>query len=202
MDKKISDTLETDYDVASISKIAKGRFKRKITKMAVCFVLFAASVFLAVWFNSYPAAFIGCGVAALVFGVLLSGQFKGFSFYDYSEISGEMERFHKDVKVVSTTSVGGVGFGTKRQYDSYKRDEMRLVITISDGGKKCTYRPKNTSETHARYYEERGRAFHVFGTRYPVLLDAHGENWLCPICGEFNSRDEKYCDRCNNKIMK
>lgn len=193
---------DTVYDVESISKYTRARLKEKVIKISVFFILFSSSVFLAVWFNAYVAAFIGGVAFALVFGILLFKQLKNLSLTDYSEISGEIVKFHKDVKVVSTTSVGGVGFGTQRKYDSYKRDEMRLVIAISDGTRKCTYRNKNTSEAHARYYEKRGGALHIFGTRFPVLLDTCGENWLCPICGEFNPREEKYCDRCNNKIMK
>lgn len=196
------DIPKTDYDILAVLEVARRRFKVKIIKLAVYFLLFSASVFLAVWFNSSPAAFIGGAAVGLVFAILLSGQLKGFSWHDYSEISGEIEKFHKDVKVVSTTSVGGVGFGTRRQYDSYKRDEMRLVIKICDGKRTCTYRPKNTSEAHARYYEKKGQAMHIFGTRYPVMIETSGENWLCPICGAFNSIDEKNCDRCGNKILK
>ena len=200
--KKILDVPETDYDIFAISEFSKRMFRIKIVKLTVYFFLLFASVFVAVWFNSYPVAFIGGVAIGLLFAILLSKQLRGFSFYDYSEISGEIEKFHKDVKVVSTTSVGGVGFGTRRQYDSYKRDEMRLMIKIRDGERKCTYRLKNTSEAHARYYEEKGRAIHIFGTRYPVMPELSGENWLCPICGAFNSIDEKTCDCCGNKILK
>ncbi len=200
--KKMLDLPKTEYDIEGISEAAKRLFKRRVTFMVAYFLALAVSVFLTVWLNVYLAVFIIGVMLSLMFGVLFIRQFRGFSPFDYSEIVGNIVRFHKVVKVVSTTSVGGVGFGTRRKYDSYKRDEMRLVISIGDGKRKCTYRPKRTSETHARYYEERGRAFHIWGTRYPVRLEANGETLLCPLCGEFNSRDVKHCLRCKNKILK
>jgi len=190
------------YDEESILRYAKGRFKKKVVFSSVYLFLFVAFAFLAIWFNGYPAVFIGGGAVSIVFGIMLTKQLAGFSFYDYSQISGEIEKFHKDIKAVSTTSVGGVGFGTRRQYDSYKIDEMRLALIIKNSEERRIYRIKRTSESHAKYYEQGGDAVHFWGTRYPVRLDTSDERALCPICGEFNIIGETYCARCNNKILK
>ena len=190
------------YDIDVIERFALARYKKRVALIAVWLCGFLGAVFSAVWFNSYPFIFIPSVALALVFFIFLMRKLRGYHRSDRSQIVGEIIKFHKDVKVVSETSVGGVGFGAHRKYDSYKRDEMRLAITISDGSeRKITYRLKGVSDTHARYYEQKGRAMHIAGTHFPVRLDSVGDSWLCPVCGAFNSLGEKICDRCENKII-
>ena len=58
------------------------------------------------------------------------------------------------------------------------------------------------SEEHVKYYEEKGKATHIWGTHFPVRLESNDKNWLCPVCGEFNSVEEKVCAGCKTKILK
>jgi len=43
---------------------------------------------------------------------------------------------------------------------------------------------------------------HIFATRFPVRLDPTENEWLCPLCGEFNTEETATCGKCNNKILK
>ena len=80
--------------------------------------------------------------------------------------------------------------------------QTRLGIFIQNGDRVRGYFFNEGTEEHAKYYETKGEAIHIWGTHFPVKLEIGKENWLCPVCGEFNVNEEKTCARCKRKILK
>lgn len=190
------------YDVDGLVAAAKKNLRNSIAKIGVSIVVLALSILAIVFFGSYLFVFICGAMLACVFAILCNKSIKNIAFSDYSNTSGEITDVHKEIKIVDTTSVGGINpFGT-RKYDSYKNSEIRLGIFINDGEQIRACYLKCASEEHAKYYESKGEAIHIWGTHFPVKLQAENDKWLCPVCGEFNTIDKRTCSGCKNKIIK
>ena len=179
--------------------------RKKLVKKALLVIFYAAiliaSIVAVVSFGSYPLVFVIGAILFFVFGVLLLKKLKTISISDYTSAVGEIENVFKDVKTVSTTSVGGVGLGTRR-YDSYKKNEIRLTITI-----RCTealkqYQLNGITEEQADYYESRGPAIHIWGTHFPIKLGNEKGKWICPVCGELSEYANKACPLCKTQVYK
>ena len=126
---------------------------------------------------------------------------KQIKFSNFSSAYGEIADVHKDVKIVDTKFVGSIGLGP-RKYDHDNKSEVRLGVFIKNGEEVRGYFFNDGTEEHAKYYEAKGEAIHIWGTHFPVRLEIAGDKWLCPVCGEFNSNEEKTCTRCKRKILK
>ena len=79
---------------------------------------------------------------------------------------------------------------------------VSAIFYINDGEQIRACYLKCASEEHAQYYESKGEVIHIWGTHFPVKLQAENDKWLCPVCGEFNTIDKRTCSRCKNKIIK
>ena len=189
------------YDVDGLAAKAKKNLRNSIVKIIVAAVILTLSILAIVFFGSYMLVFIGGIVLACVSAFMCYKRAKQISFTDYSSACGEIADVHKDVKIVDTKIVGGIGFGP-RKYDSYKKSEVRLGVFIKNGEEVRGYFFNDGTEEHAKYYEAKGEAIHIWGTHFPVKLDIGKEKWLCPVCGEFNANEEKTCTRCKRKILK
>lgn len=189
------------YDVDSLVAEAKKDLRNSIVKISISAAVLTLSILAIIFFGSYMLVFIGGIVLACISAFLCYKWVKQISFADYSSACGEIADVHKDVKIVDTKIVGGIGFGP-RKYDSYKKSEVRLGVFIKNGEEVRGYFFNDGTEEHAKYYEARGEAIHIWGTHFPVRLEIAGDKWLCPVCGEFNPNEEKTCTRCKKKILK
>ena len=188
------------YDVDGLVAEAKKNLRNSIVKISIAAVVLTLSILAIVFFGSYMLVFIGGIVLACVSAFMCYKWVKQISFADYSSACGEIVDVHKDVKTVDTKVVGGIGLG-QRKYDSYNKSEVRLGVFIQDGEQVRGYFFNDGTEEHAKYYEAKGEAIHIWGTHFPVRLEIAGDKWLCPVCGEFNFNREKTCTRCKKKII-
>ena len=188
------------YDVDSLVAEAKKDLRNSIVKIGITAVILTLSILAIIFFGSYMLVFIGGIVLACVSAFVCYKWVKKISFTDYSSACGEIADVHKDVKIVDTKIVGGIGFGP-RKYDSYKKSEVRLGVFIKKGEEVRGYFFNDGTEEHAKYYEAKGEAIHIWGTHFPVKLEIAGDKWLCPVCGEFNASEEKSCKRCKKKVL-
>ena len=194
--------IKTQYDVAGLVSTAKANLYKFVAKIVICVFLLVLSILAIILYGSYMLVFIGGIIVACISAFFCSKLIKNFAFSDYSSASGEIVDIHKEIKIVDTMSVGGINpFGTRR-FDNYKKNEVRLGIFIQNGNqvRGCFF--NEGTEEHAKYYETKGEAIHIWGTHFPVKLKIGKEQWLCPICGEFNVNEEKTCARCKRKILK
>ena len=194
--------IKTQYDVAGLVALAKGNLCKFLTKIVLFSILFVISILAIIFYGSYMLVFIGGIILACISVFVCSKLIKQFAFSDYSSAIGEIVDIHKEIKIVDTMSVGGINpFGTRR-FDNYKKNEVRLGIFIQNGNQVCGCFFNEGTEEHAKYYETKGEAIHIWGTHFPVKLEIGKEQWLCPVCGEFNANEEKTCARCKRKILK
>ena len=189
------------YDVDGLVAEAKKNLRNSIVKIGIAAVVLTLSILAIIFFGSYMLMFIGGIILACVSAFLCYKWVKQITFADYSSACGEIADVHKDVKIVDTKIVGGIGFGP-RKYDSYKKSEVRLGVFIKNGEEVRGYFFNDGTEEHAKYYETKGEAIHIWGTHFPVRLEIAGDKWLCPVCGEFNASEEKTCTRCKKKILR
>lgn len=188
------------YDVDGLVTEAKKNLCNSIVKISVTAVVLVLSILAVVFFGSNMLVFIGGIALACVSAFTCYKRVRQIKFADYSSACGEIADVHKDVKIVDTKIVGGIGFGP-RKYDSYKKSEVRLGVFIKNGEEVRGYFFNDGTEEHAKYYEAKGEAIHIWGTHFPVRLEIEGDKWLCPVCGEFNASEEKTCTRCKKKIL-
>ena len=196
---KNSDSLI--YDVDGLVAETKKNLRNSIVKISIAAVVLALSILAIIFFGSYMLVFIVGIVLACVSAFMCCKWAKRIAFSDYSSTCGEIVDVHKDVKIVDTKVVGSIGLGP-RKYDSYNKSEVRLEVFIQEGEQVRGYFFNDGTEEHAKYYEAKGEAIHIWGTHFPVRLEIAGDKWLCPVCGEFNPNEEKTCTRCKRKILK
>lgn len=189
------------YDVDGLVAEAKKDLRNSIVKISISAAVLTLSILAIIFFGSYMLVFIGGIVLACISAFMCYKWVKQISFADYSSACGEIEDVHKEIKIVDTKIVGGIGFGP-RKYDSYNKSEVRLGVFIKNGEQVRGYFFNDGTEEHAKYYEAKGAAIHIWGTHFPVRLEIAGDKWLCPVCGEFNASEEKTCTRCKKKILR
>ena len=189
------------YDVDGLVAEAKKNLRNSIVKISIAAVVLTLSILAIVFFGSYMLVFIGGIVLACVSAFMCYKWVKQISFADYSSACGEIVNVHKEIKTVRSAGVGGINpFGT-RKYSNYVTNEVRLGVFIQEGEQVRGYFFNDGTEEHAKYYEAKGEAIHIWGTHFPVRLEIAGDKWLCPVCGEFNANEEKICTRCKKKIL-
>ena len=193
--------MDISYDIEEIVKFSKRKLGKSIALLSLYAVLFMASALTVVFYGGYLPMFIAAIVSALFFTFLYKRQFNKTVFSDFKSSRGYATKIHKDVKTVRGI-VGGINPFGARMYDSYRKNEIRLDIFIDDNGEIDCYHIAGITDKHVEYYENKGRMLHIFGAHFPVREDIDGEEWLCPICGEFNSVCDRTCSGCKNKILK
>ena len=193
----------TDYDIEALVRSGKKEFTKSILLIALyALLLLGSALVVAFWHSCLPAFIIGVLVGCVMLFLLLR-EIKRLRFSDYNRFVGEIEAVHKEVKTVPTGKVGGINPFGVRKYDQDAKKEIRLIILINDEKRVRTYYLNDVTEEHAAYYEAKGKAVHIWGTHFPVRLDACEGKWLCPVCGEFGvSGGEKTCARCKRKVLK
>lgn len=194
--------IDTDYDVEFLVFSAKKNLNKSLIMLGLYSVILAVSVLSVIFWGSCVPIFVIGIVATCVCAFLILKRLKAIRISDFKTSQGEIVDIHKEIKIIDTMSVGGINpFGT-RKFDNYKKNEIRLGIFFHDGDTVCGYFFNDGTEEHAKYYETKGKAIHIWGTHFPVKLEIGKEQWLCPICGEFNVNEEKTCARCKRKILK
>ena len=202
MDKNALTKIVTHYDVESLTNRSKKLFRKIVFQISIYALLFVLSILAIIFLGQYLWVFILGIITAGISAFMCTKQFKKISFADCNNAIGEIAEVHKEIKIIRTTKVGGINpFGVRR-YDQDAKNEIRLGIFIKNGEQVRGCFLNDGTEEHAKYYEAKGKAMHIWGTHFPVKLEIGKEKWLCPFCGEFNENEENDCVRCNKRIMK
>ncbi len=202
MDARTQSEMSIPYDVASIVSSAKINLRNFAVRIAIYSILLVLGVLAVIFYGSHLLVFT-CGVILACVSAFLCGKLiKNFALSNYSSASGEIANIHKEIKTVRTTKVGDINPFGVRKYDQDGKNEIRLGVFIKDGEKVHGYFLNDVTEDHTKYYESKGEAIHIWGTHFPVKLEIGKDQWLCPVCGEFNVSGEKTCVRCKRKVLK
>ena len=201
MNKILADVNST-YDVEGIIKETKKEYVRNYVVLALWALLcliggLGAALLMEKFVWVLP-------IGAII--VLVSGAFGRRCLnkinVNLSAAYGEIAEVHKEVRV-KRSIIGGYGMYVKREYDAFAADTSAITVFIrGKNGATLSYVLIGVSERHVKYYEAKGEAIHIPRTVFPVKLDFDNENWLCPICGEFNGIHDKNCRSCRKRIIK
>ena len=189
------------YDVDGLVAEAKKDLRNSIVKISISAVILTLSILAIIFFGSYMLVFISGIVLACISVFLCYKRVKQISFADYSSACGEIADVLKESTTVRSIT-GGYGMYVTRKYDAFAKSAIRLTASLKNENDVHFYVMEGATEEHAKYYEAKGEAIHIWGTHFPVKLEIDKEKWLCPVCGKFNENEEKYCARCNRKILK
>ncbi len=191
------------YDVRNIVSIARRKSLRSILIIALSVALFALSILAIVLYSSYIAVFLIGAVLVCLSAFACGRELKKMNSTDFSSAYGEIVDVHKEVVFVRHIASRGLYLFGPRRYDTYRHTEIRLTVYIRENDDDVYYYYlRGVTEEQAEYYESRGTAMHLLGTRFPVRLEDKSGKWLCPICGEFNPDGEKLCRWCKSRILK
>lgn len=188
------------YDVDGLAAEAKKNLRNYIVKTGIAAVVLTLSILAIVFFGSYMLVFIGGIVLACVSAFMCYKLVKQISFADYSSACGEIADVFKESTTVRSIT-GGYGMYVTRKYDAFAKAAIRLTVSLKNENDVRSYILEGVTEEHSNYYEAKGEAIHIWGTRFPVRLEIGNDKWLCPVCGEFNANKEKTCNRCKKKII-
>ena len=188
------------YDIDGLVAESKKNLRNSIVKISISAVVLALSILAMVFFGSYMLVFISGIVLACVSAFMCYKWGKQIAFSDYSSTSGEIADVFKESTTVRSIT-GGYGMYVTRKYDAFAKAAIRLTVSLKNENDVRSYILEGVTEEHSNYYEAKGEAIHIWGTRFPVRLEIGNDKWLCPVCGEFNANEEKTCERCKKKII-
>lgn len=195
-------TEPSPYDLQSIQRSAGRTFRICVSLTATFAALLLMSAAALIFYGKQPAVFIISAIILCASAAILAKQLRELGRIDRSLAYGEIVDVHKEVKAVSTTSVGGVNPFGMRRYDSYKREDTRLTVSIREGDDDVfVYYLNGVTADHVEYYEAAGKALHIPGTRFPLRLNVEDDVYLCPFCGEFNTGTAKTCSSCRSQVF-
>ena len=193
--------IDTDYDVEFLIFSAKKNLNKSLLMLGLYSVILAVSVLSVIFWGSCVPIFVIGIVATCVCAFLILKRLKAIRISDFKTSQGEIVDVLKESTTVRSIT-GGYGMYVTRKYDAFSKAAIRLTISIKNNDEIHSYMLDGVTEEHAQYYEQKGDAIHIYGTHFPVKIDIDHGNWLCPVCGEFNSSGEKTCTRCKRKILK
>ena len=189
------------YDIDGLVAESKKNLRNSIVKISISAVVLTLSILAIVFFGSYMLVFISGIVLACVSAFMCYKWVKQIAFSDYSSTCGEIADVFKESTTVRSIT-GGYGMYVTRKYDAFAKAAIRLTVSLKNENEVHSYVLERVTEEHSNYYESKGEAIHIWGTRFPVRLEIGNDKWLCPVCGEFNPNEEKTCSRCKKKIIK
>ena len=188
------------YDVDSLVAEAKKDLRNSIVKISISAVILTLSILAIIFFGSYMLVFISGIVLACVSAFVCYKWVKQISFADYSSACGKIADVLKESTTVRSIT-GGYGMYVTRKYDAFAKSAIRLTVSLKNENDVHSYVMEGVTEEHAKYYEAKDEAVHIWGTHFPVRLEISGDKWLCPVCGEFNASEEMSCKRCKKKVL-
>ena len=192
--------IDSDYDVSSILRFAK----RKVIFSSVYLSLSASvsllSVFAIVFLGENPLIFIASAALLIISVIALIKLISSKSIISMSGAIGNIINVNISANG-KRTIVSGIGL-FRRQYDSYIVDCTTCTLFIQDDKEIKTFELSNITKKHSEYYNVGDKVMRIPFTRFPVKIHNENKTWLCPVCGAFNSKEEKCCPLCKCKIRK
>ena len=201
MEMKHFNELDTDYDVELLVSSAKKHLNNSLLLLGLYAVILVVSVLAVIFLGSYVLVFVIGIIAACISAFLILKRLKTIRFSDFKTYHGEIVDVLKESTTVRSIT-GGYGMYVTRKYDAFAKAAIRLTVSIKSNDEIHSYILDGVTEEHEKYYAQKGDAAHIYGNHFPVKLEIGKEQWLCPVCGEFNVNEEKTCARCKRKILK
>ena len=193
--------FNTGYDVKNLIFSSKKHLNKALLLLGLFSIVFVISVLALIFWGAILPIFVIGIVVACACAFFILKQLKTIRFSDFKESHGEIIDVLKESTTVRSI-IGGYGMYVTRKYDAFAKAAIRLTVSIKSNDEIHSYVLNGVTDEHAKYYETRGEALHIWGTHFPVKFDIGKEKWLCPICGEFNASEEKICVNCKEKILK
>ena len=193
--------IKAYYEAEEIKSVAKRSLAHSVTMLCIYIALVALSIFAIIFFGEKPVIFLESVVLIIISACLLSGILRRWHLYDYTEACGEIKKVHREVTSARNIYSSNVNLFGIRRYDKYVKRGIRLTVFISNDEDVLSYQINGADTRQEKYYEAGGEVLHLWGTHYPVKAPT-GEEWMCPICGEFNQKNTKICKKCRQKILK
>lgn len=194
-------TIITPYDVEGITELSKKRLGKIVLQISFYTLFLVLSILAIVLLGEYLWVFIIGIAVACISAFMCAKQFRKISFSDCSIAQGEIADVLKESTTVRSIT-GGYGMYVTRKYDAFAKAAIRLTVSLKNEDEVHSYVLDGVTEEHAKYYDAKGKAIHIWGTHFPVKLEIGNDKWLCPVCGDFNANEEKTCTRCKKKILK
>ena len=194
-------TVTTDYDVDSLISSSKKRLHKTLILLVSYSIIFTASILAVIFLGSFIPVFIIGIVAACISVFLTLKQLRAIRFSDFKTSHGEIADVLKEA-TTKRSITGGYGMYVTRKYDAFAKATIKLTVSIKNPDQVNSYILEGVTEDHAKYYESKGNAIHIYGTHYPVKTKINQDKWVCPVCGEFNAKGEKICANCREKVLK
>ncbi len=193
--------MNTRYDVESI---AMKRKKEMFCSVFWCIfgVLLLALSIITIIFRGTDILLFVISTLCIIFSLyILFYEKKNAKFARAKTYHGTVEKV--DIKVGASNGIMTVGYGglVRKRYSKYFRDINRVILYIKSNETIKLLELKDVSKNLESYYKIGTEVIHVGGTQFPVKPE-FSEQWLCPICGEFNSEDVCNCRSCKNLILK
>ena len=179
------------------AKMCKKRLWLNLLLKALLSLAFASVVVLLVIYSIFPVIFFG-SIFALI-AVWMLGRLVDQKIpcaYTFCRVSGRIAKVYINTETVVHTTFVRIGFEKLRK--DAERDVTSGILFVQKRNENIT--PLGISDYRHRHFNnyEVGDEFIRFaGSRFPIILSRTDDEWICPICGEFNNEDEHSCKKCS-----
>ena len=193
--------MKTRYDIGGIEKKQKQEMFCSALWFVFDLLLLIASITSIFTKGENPVWFVISGLCAITSLALLFREKKNAKFGRLKTVRGTVKKVHLRVGAKTGILTASYSGFHRARYSNYGRDVHIFTVYVDDGHRVRSYTIKDTAKAFDKYYEIGDEVLHIGGTRFPVKPDFH-DRWLCPICGEFNAKDECACKNCKSYILK
>ena len=184
------------------AKMCKKRLITNLLLKALLSLAFASVVILLVIYSIFPVIFFGC-IFALI-AVWMLGRLVDEKIpcaYTFCRVSGRIAKVYINTETVVHTTFVRIRFEKLRK--DAERDVTSGILFIQKRNANITpLGIEDYSHRHFNHYEVGDEVIRLVGSRFPIILSRTDEEWICPICAEFNNADEHSCKNCNLIVKK
>ncbi len=182
------------------AKMCKKRLLLNLLLKTLLSLAFVSVVVILIIYSIFPVIFFG-SIFSLVIVWMLARLVdeKIPCAYTFSNTRGRIIKIHIDTDTVLQTVFGSTVFYKMRK--DAERDVTSGILFIERlNGEITPLAIRDYSHKHFNHYKEGDEVIRLAGSRFPVVLNRTDDEWICPICGEFNNADEYNCKKCNLKL--
>lgn len=195
------DGIKTEYDLESLGRVSRRALAFHILILTISSLVLVLCAVVIILHGSRLVVFLTALAATIVAVLGIWCECRSTRVGRVGDFSGTVRGAYVEMKSIRSTAGWDIGL-FKRRYDHYRREELRAEVVVENDECAVMYKLHGVSPKHAEYYTEGSEVVHVSGARFPVKCEIDGDEYLCPICGEFNSREDKVCRGCGVKALK
>lgn len=193
--------IETEYDLEAVRRTSRRALAFHVLCLSLSACVLVLSAIVIILEGSHLAVFLTAIAAMIISAVGIWYQLRTSRVGRSGDFVGTVRGTEVELKSLRSTAGWDIGL-FKRKYDHYRREELRVGVVLENADGAVMYRLLGVSQKHAEYYKEGDEVVHISGARFPVKIASDGGEYLCPICGEFNSRESKCCRCCGTHALK